>query len=162
MLRRLCFGMALALGATVTATAQVGGGGVTYDRIISRIDKCQVEQLDQDLAVAGGQLLDSVGPTGLPLFVRASQSDCDEAIEHLILNGADVNAADAKGYSALHMAAEKSNEKVVKLLVTRGAKIGAVTKDGVTVLQAAEKNLYKGKTDERTKIIKFLKSKGAK
>src|SRR5262249_15873404 len=111
MLRGLSLGIALGIVATMaTAKAQVGGGGVTYDKIISRVDKCQVELLDQDVAVAGGQLLDSVSPsTGLPLFVRAVQSDCDEAIEHLILNGADVNAADKNGYSALHMAAEKSN-----------------------------------------------------
>ena len=159
MVRGLCVSVVMAaLAVAATNAAQIP----SYDKVISHIDKCQVELLDQDLGVLPGNMLDLKGPDGLPLMVRAAQSDCDEAIEHVVLAGGDVNAADSKGYSVLHSAAEKSTEKVVKMLIMRGSKVDAVTKDGMTVLQAAEKNLYKGKTEQRDKIIKLLKSKGAK
>jgi len=153
----------LMAGLAVAATGATSAAQIpSYDKIIEWVDKCKVELLDQGLGVVPGNMLDAKGPDGLPLLVRAAQSDCDEAIEHIILAGADVNSADAKGYSVLHMAAEKSTEKVVKMLIMRTARVDAVTKDGMTVLQAAEKNLYKGKTEQRDKIIKLLKSKGAK
>lgn len=159
MVRGLCVSVVMAgLAVAAASAAQIP----SYDRLISRVDKCQIDLFKQDLALVPGNMLEAKGPDGLPLLVRAAQSDCDEAIEDIILAGADVNAADAKGYSVLHSAAEKSTEKVVKMLIMRDAKVDAVTKDGVTVLQAAEKNLYKGKTQERDKIIKLLKSKGAK
>ena len=159
MIRGLCVSAVMAgLAIAATHAAQIP----SYDRIIGEVDKCKVEQLKQDLGIIPGNGLEQKGPDGLPLLVRAAQSDCDEAIEEIILAGADVNAADANGYSVLHSAAEKSTEKVVKMLIMRGAKVDAVTKSGMTVLQAAEKNLYKGKTEQRDKIIKLLKSKGAK
>jgi len=46
--------------------------------------------------------------------------------------------------------------------VEHKADVNAKTKAGDTPLSLAKTNNYKGKTDQRDKIVKFLMSKGAK
>jgi len=52
-----------------------------------------------------------------------TEDECVAACEYLIALGADVNAVDSKGQTAMHGAAYKSLPKVAKLLAARGAKI---------------------------------------
>lgn len=52
-----------------------------------------------------------------------TEDECVAACEYLIGLGADVNAVDKKGQTAMHGAAYKSLPKVAKLLAARGAKI---------------------------------------
>ena len=127
------------------------------------LDKCQVEALrDQQLPVTPPPVLNAKNAEGVPLIVRGAETSCNEGVEQMILVGADINASDNSGRTVLHAAAEKSTDKMVKMLIERGAKVDAVTKSGETVLQFAAKNNYKGKTEQRDKIIKILKDKGAK
>ena len=61
------------------------------------------------------------------------------AIAQLVLElGGDVNAADANGNTALHLAAAKSFNRVIELLVAKGAQLNVKNKRGQTPLAVAE------------------------
>jgi ankyrin repeat protein len=53
-----------------------------------------------------------------------------DAVKYCIELGNDVNAADNRGYTALHGAAYLGNNDMVKYLVTKGAKVDAKSKAG--------------------------------
>src|SRR5262245_57411617 len=55
------------------------------------------------------------------------------AVKFCIEHGADINAVDSKGYTALHGAAIRGDNDLVKYLLEKGAKIDAVTKAGDSV-----------------------------
>jgi uncharacterized protein len=59
------------------------------------------------------------------------------AVKFCLEHGADVNAVDAKGYTALHGAAIRGDNDLVLYLIDKGAKIDAVTKAGDTVADMA-------------------------
>jgi ankyrin repeat protein len=58
-----------------------------------------------------------------------------DAVKAAIELGADVNAGDQAGQTALHVAASKGNNKVIQLLAENGAKLDARNKRGQTPLQ---------------------------
>jgi len=68
-------------------------------------------------------------PGGAPLIVLACSSDASEvaidSVRSLIAHGADVNAKNAAGESALDLARKRGNAALVKLLVEAGAKESA-------------------------------------
>jgi ankyrin repeat protein/uncharacterized protein DUF1566 len=77
--------------------------------------------------------------------------------------GADVNAKDEDGYTALIMAAKNGEQerdklinqyKIVQLLVDNGADVNAKQKDGHTALKYARRN-------DLAQVIKILKQHGA-
>ena len=53
-----------------------------------------------------------------------------KAVHYLAELGADVNAVDARGYTALHGAAALGNNEMVRFLVARGADVNAVDDSG--------------------------------
>jgi ankyrin repeat protein len=59
------------------------------------------------------------------------------AVKYCVELGADVNAVDSRGYTALHGAAYIGDNAMVQYLVERGAKIDAVSKAGDTVADMA-------------------------
>jgi ankyrin repeat protein len=61
-----------------------------------------------------------------------------EAIPMLLAHGADINAADQSGLSALHAAAAMGLTDVVQLLVQSGADREQLTSSGLTALDIAE------------------------
>lgn len=67
---------------------------------------------------------------------NASTSRLD-AVKYCLSHGANVNAKDAKGYTALHGAAFRGDNEMVKYLIAQGADIHATTKDGDTVADVA-------------------------
>lgn len=69
------------------------------------------------------------------LVYWASLGDVAE-VEEVLSNGVDVNQTDDEGYSALQAAAENDYLEVVKLLVSKGAKVNY--KSEYTALQLAE------------------------
>jgi len=60
-----------------------------------------------------------------------------DAVKYCIQLGADVNAVDARGYTALHGAAYIGNDELIRYLMNHGADIKAVAKDRNTVADMA-------------------------
>jgi ankyrin repeat protein len=60
-----------------------------------------------------------------------------DAVKYCLEHGANVNAKDAKGYTALHGAAFRGDNEMVKYFISAGADIHATTKDGDTVADSA-------------------------
>jgi ankyrin repeat protein len=69
---------------------------------------------------------------------HGSQSDAPEALKLCLEWGGDVNAANDVGYTALHGAAFRGANEVVKLLVEKGARLDAKNQDGRLPVNMAE------------------------
>jgi ankyrin repeat protein len=66
----------------------------------------------------------------------ATEEELLRAVELLIDRGADVNASNESGQTALHIAAQAS-DRIVEFLATHGAKVDAKDKQGRTALDVA-------------------------
>src|SRR5580658_1171410 len=69
---------------------------------------------------------------------HGSQSEAPEALQLCLEWGGDVNAANDVGYTALHGAAFRGANEVVKLLVEKGAKMDAKSQEGRLPVNMAE------------------------
>jgi ankyrin repeat protein len=67
--------------------------------------------------------------------------DSAEAVEFLIAHGADVNATNPSGQTALHGAAYMGADATARLLVSRGAKLNVQDAQGQTPYRLAESHL---------------------
>ncbi|KAI1694324.1 ankyrin repeats (many copies) domain-containing protein [Ditylenchus destructor] len=65
----------------------------------------------------------------------------EDIFKILVKHGADVNAHNTHGQSALHKAAEKGNVVAVKALIDLGAELEEKDKDGFTPLELAENKI---------------------
>jgi ankyrin repeat protein len=70
-------------------------------------------------------------------FSRNAPDSWVAGVKYCLELGADVNATDTKGYTALHGTAFRGDNDMVRLLVEKGAKVDAVTKAGDTVADMA-------------------------
>lgn len=61
-------------------------------------------------------------------------------VEILLQGGADINALDADGRSALYYGAQRGHENVVKILLKRRALLNVLDKEGMSVMQVAVAN----------------------
>jgi hypothetical protein len=77
-----------------------------------------------------------------------------EIVQLFLEKGADVNAKDNDGWTALMIAAEKGHSEIVQLLLEKGADVNAKDNDGVTALMFAAANGH-------TEIVQLLLEKGA-
>ncbi len=69
---------------------------------------------------------------------HGSQSEAPEALRLCLESGGDVNAANDVGYTALHGAAFRGANEVVKLLVEKGAKMDVKNQEGRLPVNMAE------------------------
>jgi ankyrin repeat protein len=76
----------------------------------------------------------------MPPLVAAAKNGAPESALALIAAGADVNAAEPDGTTALHWAARGGMASLVELLLGAGAAAGAANRYGVTPLQLAAEN----------------------
>jgi ankyrin repeat protein len=81
-------------------------------------------------AAAGVRWSDNTMKTAAALGF-ATEEDSLEAVTLLIDLGLDVNRADGAGYTALHGAASRGANEIVRLLVANGARLDALTKPTV-------------------------------
>mmetsp|Transcript_33840 Transcript_33840/g.86841 ORF Transcript_33840/g.86841 Transcript_33840/m.86841 type:complete len:316 (-) Transcript_33840:330-1277(-) len=70
-------------------------------------------------------------------YFEAAKEDDADLLLGLILSGADINAKDDLGYTALHWAAEQKCENVVRVLLSQGAAVNAKSRGGWTPLHKA-------------------------
>jgi ankyrin repeat protein len=68
---------------------------------------------------------------------KKTEKDAIDSIELCLKAGADINAADSRGQTALHGAAQKGWDQVVSYLAGHGAKLDVKDKKGLTPLDAA-------------------------
>lgn len=78
-----------------------------------------------------------------------------QSVEVCIENGADVNARDMDGFTALMWACMRGNFEIVKYLVERGADVNAKNDAGFTALMMASGQGY-------FEIVEYLIENGAK
>ncbi len=91
-----------------------------------------------DLFLEAGMDVNSRDSNGTPMICIAARSDKVDRIKWLLDNGADINAVSKdRGYSATMDAVWKNNEDAVKALVTRGANLNFISRDGQSVLVLA-------------------------
>lgn len=88
-------------------------------------------------------------------LIKAAEESTPENLKKLIRNGADVNAKDSTGRTALMRAAELGQTENVEILIDAGADIHAKDNKEWTALMYAE-------WDDHTDIIKLLKDAGEK
>ncbi|MYA12585.1 MAG: hypothetical protein F4087_15465 [Gemmatimonadetes bacterium] len=80
-------------------------------------------------AALAGALLASARPTDSPVADAAMRGDI-AAVRELLADGADVNAAQGDGMTALHWAAERGDPDLARMLLYAGAAIEPVTRIG--------------------------------
>ncbi len=180
MVRRIVPVAAAVVSALLCATPTAAQKGkMSFADVMQAMNKCKVDDvkamitgvpsggLDAQTAAASQNAFAVDASTikdtdGTPLLVAAAATDCVEGVHVLLNNGGEVADTDKNGRTALHAAAASSTQSMVQLLVERKSDINAQDKNGDTPLSLAKTNNYKGKTDQRDKIIKYLTSKGAK
>lgn len=91
------------------------------------------------MSVAGALLLAALGGDP-PAVVDAARNGDEDALRALIEGGADVNAREADGTTALHWASHRDLLGAVDLLIRAGADVNAANDLGATALWAASEN----------------------
>jgi len=120
---------------------------MTEEKIPLTDEELAAEEKDQAL-MAVGRSLNSAQPVSLadliPGAIPVAELQYWAQVGNLgkvkiaLNNGADINAVDEYGYSALHSAAEDGNLEIVKLLVEHGANVNLRTHDGKTAAEIAD------------------------
>ncbi|MFZ5867999.1 MAG: ankyrin repeat domain-containing protein [Thermodesulfobacteriota bacterium] len=77
-------------------------------------------------------------PQALALISAASRGDA-EAAARLVAEGADVNAMDDQGWTALERASDAGHVKVVELLLGKGARVNGTNPYGCSLVLAASR-----------------------
>ena len=107
------------------------------------------------LQMAGARV-NSQGACCAPLLLAAGEGRLD-AVRYLLDQGADVNAHDERGRSALSEAAFNGNASVIKELILRGAELNALSDEG-TALDIA----INTKHAEAIELLKHYGARGAR
>jgi ankyrin repeat protein len=94
---------------------------------------------DPALATTAGStpLMVTAGVGWAMNFSRNAPNAWMDSVKFCLEHGNDVNAADARGYTALHGAAFRGDNELINFLMSKGAKIDAKTKAGDTVADMA-------------------------
>lgn len=108
--------------------------------------ECAAVLLDQG-ADLGALSRNRNGNTALHAALAGRQG---ETTRLLVERGADVTAADAAGYTPLHLAAHEGNVALVELLLAAGADPRAAKADGQTALDLAQ-------TEGHTEVANLLR-----
>ena len=94
---------------------------------------------DPKIATAAGDtaLMVAAGLGWAPNNTTVVPDSWKAAVEYCIELGLDVNAVDARGYTALHGVAFRGDNELVKFLVAKGAKTDVKTRTGDTIADMA-------------------------
>lgn len=104
-----------------------------------------------ELLLQGGAPVDceSRNPAKLHPINSAAAARSARSVELLLDHGANVNAAQSGGYTALHSSAHNGDVETVRLLLDRGADASLTSADGRTPLEMA-------RLDNHTEVIALL------
>ena len=83
-------------------------------------------------------LMVAAGLGQVPAETRVTAVQAFDAVEYLLERGADVNAINDRGRTALHGAAHIRSDAIVQLLVDHGASVNVADEKGITPLMIAE------------------------
>ena len=83
-------------------------------------------------------------------LLEAAEKGRTACVEAMLEGGADVNAKDDDGWTALHFAAGDGTPELIKLLLSKGLKADAEDKDGATPLEMAEEEEH----EEAAELLK--------
>ena len=110
------------------------------DANVAVMDALAAAGADPRLATDEGTtpLMVASGLGRVPAETRVTEADTLEAVQFVIDLGADLNAANAVGRSALHGAAHIRSDAAVQLLVDHGAIVEVADQRGITPLMIAE------------------------
>ena len=84
-----------------------------------------------------------------------------EAVQLVLQLGADVNATNQNGDTALHIAASKGSNAIVQLLVAKGAKLNLKNKLGQTPLSLTELLVSESARSRLKSTVDLLQKLGA-
>jgi ankyrin repeat protein len=84
--------------------------------------------------------VDAAPPPSSTQLVEAVKHGDADVVAQLLAQGADANAVESDGTSALHWAVHRDNPALVKLLIAAGADVTAANRYGVTPLKLASIN----------------------
>lgn len=129
-------------------------------RIFAAIEKGDATGVAK--ALDAGELIED-RQRGLTPLLLAAHGGSIEVMRLLLNRGADVNAADSRGWDALHFVAAVDKQFVpdviasayAELLLEAGGKVQNVSHDGYTPLGLARYN-------RKNKLVKILEKRGAK
>jgi ankyrin repeat protein len=153
---------------TMTLRQAVSGGDIEQLKLhiargadLNKADKSNMTTLVQAILasrvevvkvlVEAGANVDQASVLGPPLAVAAGRAKLEIA-GVLVDGGADVNAKDRSGKTALISAAEMGQQELVELLVAKGADVNVTDKQGRTALTVARRF---------PDVADFLREKGA-
>ena len=96
-------------------------------------------------------LREAVGASGsTSRLLEAAEKGRTRCVEAMLAGGADVNAADDDGWTALHFAAADGTPELVQLLLGKGLRADAEDKEGTTPVDLAEEEEH----DEALELLK--------
>lgn len=121
------------------------------------------------LLIDKGARIEHRGLGGATPLMFACESGKIEYVEYLVANGANVSAKDDSGWTALHYAAgspiqypEDRAERIIKLLVERGADINAKSQERTSPLDEAKDAAATGDLWPKDYRVNVLLKLGAK
>lgn len=91
------------------------------------------------------------------ILMYASWVGNDEAVRYLIEKGAQINAEDSGGATALHLALWKDHTNIALYLIERGASVRALSIDGMTPIDIAVLRQNKQALDAIDRLAKPIK-----
>lgn len=105
--------------------------------------------------ISAGMSVNERDDEGTPLLNIACRNDNFELAKKIIAEGADINSTSLdRGYTPVMDAVWRGNEKITAFLISKGADLNTINKEGQT-------NLILAVGADRTKIVKLLAENGA-
>ena len=105
--------------------------------------------------LAAGMSINSRDDTGTPMLNIACRNDNFEFVQMIFELGAELNAvSEDRGYTAVMDAVWRGNEKITKYLISKGADLNTINKEG-------QNNLILAVGANRESLVKLLAENGA-
>ncbi|XP_034933844.1 uncharacterized protein [Chelonus insularis] len=126
----------------MTGVEERKGGGEGENNDLSATDDVQQNGTTEKAPVVTGTNMETLPRSGKQsdpstAFLRAARAGQLEKVLEFLESGVDINASNANGLNALHLAAKDGHLEIVRELLTRGAIVDAATKKGNTALHIA-------------------------